>query len=146
MVEKNLPSKSSRFFLHSHSFDKQMVMHDNIFDTPHLANQMRTLQFIAFALRSGVLFFLGMVIYMVQQQEPNPDQPIMLSYLAFGVFAISLVLWWVVPELAVKSAVTRIADGTWTPGKDKSGKDILLSNSPTDASNLLIVYQTRTII
>jgi hypothetical protein len=78
---------------------------------------------------------------------PNLNQQDVLSTMAVAFFAIVFVVWWVFPDLIVKKLVQQIAAGTWTPAKNQeTGKQIPATAYPTDASRLLVVNQTRTII
>jgi membrane protein YdbS with pleckstrin-like domain len=95
--------------------------------------QLRVMRIIAAALMMGLSVFLALAIFLVQQRQPRPDQPIVISYLAVGFFAVILVLWWVIPDRAIKPAISQLA--ARGPGNDL-----------TDTSSLLPLYQTRNII
>ena len=120
---------------------------DNDTDAQRLGSQLRIMRIIMGAMMMGIVSFLGIAVFLVQQRAPNPNQQVLLSYMAAAYFAIIFVLWWVFPDMVVKNHVQKIAAGTWTPGKDPgTGKEFAATAYPTDASKLLAVNQTHTLI
>src|ERR1043165_9741616 len=123
-----------------------MIMNGNDSDAFRQEAALRVMRIVVSALMIGILSFLGIVIFLVQQREPNPNQQIIISYIAIGFFAIILVSWWVVPDLMMNNSIERIAAGTWTAGTDRDDQGVSSRNFPTDASKLLVVYQVKTIV
>jgi hypothetical protein len=122
-------------------------MLDNDADTQRLESHLRTMRVMIGAMIVGIASFLGIVVFLVQLRAANLNQQIMLSSLAVAFFGIMFVAWWFLPDVVVKSQVQQIANGTWTQGKNlNTSKEIPATTYPTDASKLLAVNQTRSII
>jgi hypothetical protein len=122
-------------------------MYDNEADNQRIGNQLRVMRIIVGALMMGLLAFLSVAVLIVQQRQPNPGQPILISYLAVGFFAILFVLWWVVPKWIITTLINQIATGNRTPGQaTETSKSNLPSAFPDDTSRLLLAYQTKMIL
>jgi hypothetical protein len=82
--------------------------------------RLRVLQIIALALLLGVLGFLAVALYVVLVQNngqgiaPPQDLPIQ-TLVAAAMFAVLAPLSFLLPSIQTRSAVQRIAAGTWRP-------------------------------
>ncbi|HWY86943.1 MAG TPA: hypothetical protein VNX28_09480 [Gemmataceae bacterium] len=122
-------------------------MIDNDADTQRLDFHLRITRIVVGAMMMGIVSFLAIAVILVQRGAPNPNQQGILSAMAAAFFALMFLLWWVLPDVAAKNQIERIAAGTWTPGKDpKTGSEIQAGAYPNDAAKLLSVNQTRALI
>lgn len=104
------------------------------------------MQIIAAALLLGVVMFLAIVLIIVFSRPngagiaPAGDVPI-VSVLAVSFLAIQAPLAFIIPGFQTRTALRRIASGTWQlpPGANAA-------SFATDASKLLAVRQTSMII
>jgi hypothetical protein len=110
-------------------------------DNPIYTQRLLMLQIIAGALIFGVLAFLVLVVFIVQNDAANQPEAAVVSLLALGALPLSVALWTFIPGLVSRKGVEQIADGTWRPGPDAAA-----GSFPDDTSKLWAVYQTRIII
>jgi hypothetical protein len=98
-------------------------------------------QVIAGAIVTGALIFLGIAVYVVQAHgvQNAPEVPL-LSYVASAFVAVNMVLSFIIPDAVVRSRLVAIATRKGT------GRQPALAGEPRDATALLAVYQTRTIV
>ena len=115
--------------------------------------QVLSLQIVVTALTIGPLFFMAIVLFIVQPgQGPAADGdslPI-TTYVALGFAVVAIVLRMIVPRIIESVARKRIADGTWqgqlpTAGQQRA-QDAELAEQLGDAGKLLGVLMTRTIV
>jgi hypothetical protein len=122
-------------------------MINNDADTQRLDFHLRITRIVVGAMMMGIVSFLAIAVILVQQRAPIPNQQGILFAIAAAFFALMFVLWWILPNLAAKNQVEKIAAGTWTPGKDpKTGSEVPAGAYPNDAAKLLAVNQTRALI
>jgi hypothetical protein len=111
---------------------------------PSIQAILRTSQIIAAALCLGVLFFLGIALYIVnvvhqgQGMAPAGDGAI-LAYMSAGFLAIMLLPALLVPRLISRDGVAKIARGEWEPPAQGPA-------STSDSGKLMGVRQTAVII
>jgi hypothetical protein len=103
-----------------------------------------TMQIIAGALVTGVLVFVAIDLYLVLVQNRggglNPPQPVpLLSWMALGMLAVTVPVSFLLPRFLTRSALQRIASGTWQLGPN-------VPIPATDAGKLLAVRQTTLIL
>jgi hypothetical protein len=108
-----------------------------------ISTRLRVMQIIASVLMGGVLSFLGISLFVVQQQgrglgqAPGP----MISILALAFFMTAALLWSFVPAQLARGQVGSIAAGTWTPAQGTT-----TAAYTGDTSKLVAVFQTKMII
>jgi hypothetical protein len=113
-------------------------------DDALLRPRLLVLRIIAGALLAGVTMFLAIVLYLVlvqnQGQPLNPPPPVpILSLMAVGMLVITAPLSFVVPGFLTRSAVRRIAAGTWRPAPGAPPP-------ASDAQGLISVFQSVLIV
>ncbi len=102
-----------------------------------LAQRCRTMQILVAALVSGVVTFLGFVVFPFRPEVGDP----LLAYVGFALAVAAIGAWLVVPKLVTSKMVSAIASGNIPPtlaravGSDRSAVSLLSS-----------VYQTRLIL
>lgn len=87
-------------------------------DDPGVQARIRVLQIIAGSLLLSVLIFLGVVLFLVQQEGGglNPPQgPPVLTYVCLGFFVAQFLVWFFLPPQMIKTGVGKIAEGAWEP-------------------------------
>ena len=105
---------------------------------------LRTMQIVAVALITGVLVFLGIVLYLVEVQHQGNglggaiNVPV-LSYAASGFLIVMVPLSFGLPNFVTRGAVQRIARGVWRPAPQGPAPT-------TDGGKLLVVRQTALIV
>ncbi len=108
--------------------------------------RLRVMQIISSALLLGVVTFLAIVLFLVLVQNngagmaPVGNVPI-VSIVAVVLLIVQVPLAFLLPAFLTRSALRQIASGTW---KSPASPDP--SDFSTDASKLLAVKQTMTII
>jgi len=108
-------------------------------DDTLLRQRLRVMQLIAAALILGVLFFLGIVLFQ-RGAEPPAGGVGIISLVAVLLLATNAPLAQVLPAILTRSALRRIASGTWqAPPGAAGGHD-------SDAAKLLTVQQTAMLI
>lgn len=105
-----------------------------------LRQRLRVMQLIAAALIGGVLFFLGIVLFQRGAQPPAGGVGV-ISLVAVFLLATNAPLAQVLPGILTRSALQRIAAGTW-----QSPPGAAPGNHDSDAAKLLTVRQTATIV
>src|SRR5262249_26537705 len=101
---------------------------------------LRTGRIIIVALALGVLMFLGIAVFMRQDNPaPVPDLPI-LTYVALAVAAIQTVLQGILPGLVAGGMRRQLAAGKWPPPRPG------WSVPPDDRGKLCSLYVTRLIL
>jgi hypothetical protein len=108
--------------------------------------RLRGMQIIAGALLAGVVTLLALVLILVFLQNqgaglaPAGNMPI-LTMVAGFLFVIQAPLAFLLPRILIRSALRRVASGTWQipPGAESASFN-------TDASKLLAVKQTSMIL
>lgn len=125
-------------------------------DESMLGPQVRTMQVIIGALVMGLVFFLGIVLFLRAQQKvvppgpaPNPAQaraqaqPV-ISYAAVAFTMMALPMSLLIPSVVVKGGRKQIAQGTWTP--PVRGIGTVPPGPLGDTLRLASVYQSALII
>jgi hypothetical protein len=107
--------------------------------------RLRVMQIIAMALILGVSSFLGIVLYLVSQNNgqgmaPNALVPLM-SLLAGLFLVIAAVLASIIAAAQTRSMLRQIASGSWRPPPRTNPNDY-----HSDAAKLLAVRQTTLIV
>jgi hypothetical protein len=114
-----------------------------------IAQYTRVLQIIVAAQVAGLLFFLGIILFLNLQKPGKapgqvPSTSILLP-LAFVFAAAALVLAVVIPRALTANARRQIAEGTWRPNPQR--------NAPTpdvkemsDEAKLAMVYMNQKIV
>lgn len=108
--------------------------------------RLRVMQIIATALLLGMVIFLAIVLFLVLVQNngagmaPAGNVP-MISIVAVVLLVVQAPLAFLLPAFVTRSALRQIASGAW---RSPAGADP--ADFSTDASKLLIVRQTMTIL
>jgi hypothetical protein len=103
--------------------------------------RIRSLQIIAAVLPAGVLIFLAVVFFLVEQRGPNaPQDPPVVSIMAIGCFVVAVALRFVVPGVMVGAFRRQLAKGTWPPASATMPPGL------TDQDKLLGLYQTQMVV
>jgi hypothetical protein len=104
------------------------------------------MQIIAGSLLTGVLFAVGLMVFLVYGQNngqgrlPPADLPL-ISLLALGMAVITFPLGLILPGITSRSAMRLIAAGTWTPPQNVNP-----ASFSSDAAKLMTVRQTSMIL
>jgi hypothetical protein len=110
---------------------------------PH--QRVRVMQIIAGALIAGVVLFLGLVLYLVHGQGNGPAPaapgPPMITLVALAMFAGCALMAFLIPAALTRSALRRLADGTWQPPPGAAPQSYA-----TTTDKLLMVRQAGLII
>ena len=120
-------------------------------DELRFKNQLRTMQIIAIAMLLGVCVFSTIVVFQVSTRQNDPAKPAVqgelpLSYLAAGALAVLGPLAFLLPGVIERSALKKIAVGTWTPPQARRGRTLPPGYFDSEESKLLFVRQTSLII
>ncbi len=105
--------------------------------------RVRVMQIVVGALILGVLFFLGLVLYLVHvegQGEARAELPL-VTMIAVVMFALCALMAFVLPASITRSALRRLADGTWQPPPNTNPHAFA-----TTTQRLLLVRQTALIV
>ncbi len=114
-----------------------------------IAQQTRVLQIIVAAQVAGLVFFLGIILFLKLQSQGKPPGPgrasSILLPMAFVFASGALVMSVAVPRAVTAGARRQIAAGTWNPNPRGSapapdGKET------SDEAKLAMVYQTQKIV
>jgi hypothetical protein len=101
---------------------------------------LRVGRIILVALALGVLAFLGIAVFIRENNpRPVPDTPI-LTYVALAVAALQAILQGVLPGLVATGIRRQLVAGKWPPARP--GRPV----PPDDRSKLCALYITRLII
>ncbi|MCI0463147.1 MAG: hypothetical protein L0Z62_39880 [Gemmataceae bacterium] len=113
-------------------------------EDPFPIQRVRVMQIIAGMLIVGVLFFLGLVLYLVhvegQGQRAQAGLPL-VTMIAVGMFGVCALLAFALPAAMTNSALRRLADGTWQPPPNVKPQAFA-----TTTQRLLLVRQTTLIV
>jgi hypothetical protein len=109
----------------------------------------RTLQIIIFALVMGLVFFLGIVVFLRLQVKPGalpaaaaaPALPV-ITVVAFTVAATLVPLSLLLPRLVSDSACKKLAAGAWAPPQKRAGDPA----STGDVASLAQIYVSQKIV
>jgi hypothetical protein len=113
-------------------------------DSAVIDQTTRVLQIIVFALVTGLVTFLGVVLFLHAQPKParNPGAVLpVITVVAFTIAVVLAPLSLIIPRLVSDAARKQIAAGKWAPGNAPAGV-----TATTDAGRLAVVYQTQKII
>jgi hypothetical protein len=108
---------------------------------------LRTLQIIHSAIFAGPVIFLGIIAYLFVQQgkglaPPENLPPLTLAALAF--MAAAVPISFLLPRMFLRSAMGRIAAGTWQAPGYEDGRE--MPGPWSDADKLMVSRQTANII
>ncbi len=110
-------------------------------------SRLRTMQIIAFAILSGVGFFVVVAVYLVGVQNGGRGLAVrghtpILSLLAIVFLSVAAVVSFILPQAFMRSQLRRMAAGTWRPSLSTRGGAV----PTTEAGQLLQVRQTALIL
>jgi hypothetical protein len=114
-----------------------------------IAQHTRVLQIIVAAQVAGLVFFLGIILFLNLQNQGKPQGPArdlsILLPLAFVFAAGALAMAVVVPRAITAAARRQIAAGTWKPNPrgNAPAPDV---KETSDEAKLVMVYQTQKIV
>ena len=91
-----------------------------------LPARVRIMQIIAGALIFGVLSFLGIVLFLVQQQPPRPPELPILSLVGVALLVSNIAAALFLPPLLVQGGLRRLAAGARTPGMEGDTAGLLI--------------------
>jgi len=80
-----------------------------------LVAQLRTLQIIIFAMAAGVIIFLVVAIGIrptIAADQPADQGQMVMTYTSLLFAVMAVILHWVIPNVVVGAALTRLADET----------------------------------
>ncbi|HMP03105.1 MAG TPA: hypothetical protein PKD86_02920 [Gemmatales bacterium] len=108
--------------------------------------RLRPMQIIVFALLQSLLFFALIAAFIAANSGPRPALPVsdeVLRYALLGITGLCVVLSLVIPRWQVKSAIDRIAAGTWRAHPHITQ---LYGDQDGDDAKLASVYQSQLIV
>jgi hypothetical protein len=114
-----------------------------------ITQHTRVLQIIVAAQVAGLVFFLGIILFLNLQNQGKPPGPArafpILLPMAFVFAAGGLLMAVVVPRAMTAGARRQIADGTWKPNP-RGNAPVPDMKETSDEAKLVTVYQTQTIV